>query len=87
VVNLIVIAEPWTGFIPSSLLGHANITTTQRYAHLADTRWDTVRDVLGSNHVPHGDRGGDVAPHLPHNRDDAGDGKVVYMDRFRRSTG
>jgi len=29
-----------------ALLGHQFIGTTQRYAHLADSQWDTVRDVL-----------------------------------------
>lgn len=29
------------------LLGHASLRTTQRYASLADSQWDSVRDVLG----------------------------------------
>lgn len=31
----------------SRLLGHASITTTMRYAHLATTQWDSVRKALG----------------------------------------
>lgn len=31
----------------SALLGHKDIATTQRYAHLADTQWEQVREVLG----------------------------------------
>ncbi|MCU1646390.1 MAG: hypothetical protein JWN03_6665 [Nocardia sp.] len=31
----------------SRLLGHASISTTQRYAHRAKTQWDQVRDALG----------------------------------------
>ncbi|MBV7702355.1 tyrosine-type recombinase/integrase [Nocardia nova] len=31
----------------SRLLGHANITTTMRYAHRARSQWDTVRAALG----------------------------------------
>ncbi|WP_067705132.1 tyrosine-type recombinase/integrase [Nocardia jejuensis] len=31
----------------SRLLGHANIATTQRYAHRAKAQWDRVRDALG----------------------------------------
>lgn len=31
----------------SKLLGHATITTTMRYAHLAETQWDGIRKLLG----------------------------------------
>lgn len=32
----------------SDLLGHASVATTMRYAHLADTQWGQVRQVLDS---------------------------------------
>lgn len=71
----------------SALLGHANITTTQRYAHLADTQWDTVRGVLTTTDVPHGDEAATSAPRLPHDNDTKEGGTVVHLDRWRRSTG
>jgi integrase len=38
------------------LLGHSSIVVTQRYTHLAQTRWNGVRDILTAR----------AAPHLPH---------------------
>lgn len=32
----------------SVLLGHKDIATTQRYAHVMDTQWDQIRDMLGT---------------------------------------
>lgn len=34
------------------LLGHSSIVVTQRYAHLAQTRWDGVRDILAARVAP-----------------------------------
>ncbi|MDR7302230.1 hypothetical protein [Haloactinomyces albus] len=31
------------------LLGHASVLTTQRYAHLASTQWDSVRAALSGD--------------------------------------
>src|SRR5699024_1236124 len=58
----------------SKLLGHANITTTQRYAHLADTQWESVRDALTQSPQ--------VAPNLPHDTDHQEGGKIVHIDRW-----
>lgn len=38
------------------LLGHESTQTTARYAHLADTPWDDVRDALAAPRLPHGDQ-------------------------------
>lgn len=66
-----------------ALLGHASITTTQRYAHLADTQWEQVRGVLDTKSgtaVPE-----KVAPHLPHEEDHEEGGKIVHLAERRRS--
>jgi integrase len=34
------------------LLGHASLQTTMRYAHLADTQWDSVRGALDAKSAP-----------------------------------
>jgi integrase len=98
----------------SALLGHKSITTTQRYAHLADSGWAQVRQVLGDAE----DLGEDAiraaiarlaaeqpetwssvaealtgagdekaAPDLLHKEDQPKGGKIIQLDRFRRSTG
>lgn len=111
------------------LLGHKYITTTQRYTHLADTQWASVRDALrgvltpptqsapAENQVPDEDSlravierlavekpgqwaavaaalqgppdagAGNAAPHLPHTGDHQEGGKIIRLDRWRRSAG
>lgn len=68
----------------SALLGHANISTTQRYAHLANTQWERVRGVLEGDVSGANEK---VAPDLPHEDRHEEGGKIVHMDRWRRSTG
>lgn len=62
------------------LLGHASPQTTQRYAHLVDTHWDSIRSALGGSSP-------DAAPHLPRGEDQQEGGDVIDLGSRRRSTG
>lgn len=42
--------------IVSELLGHASLTTTQRYAHLANSQWDQIRTVLSGGDIREAER-------------------------------
>ncbi|QYN33338.1 tyrosine-type recombinase/integrase [Pseudonocardia sp. DSM 110487] len=60
----------------SGLLGHAQISTTQRYSHLGQTQWSKVRAALDAR----------AAPLLPHN-DQISIIEDPQVRGLRRSTG
>lgn len=65
----------------SDLLGHADIKTTQRYAHLAPERWGSIRDRMAQR-----GRQPRFAPDMPQN-DLGGRKKIVSISDPRRSRG
>lgn len=74
----------------SKLLGHASVQTTERYAHLADTRWDAVRVALGGRNenaevgaaMPSADS---AAAHLLPEAEKAAGAKIIDLASRRRS--
>lgn len=75
-----------------ALLGHKDRSTTQRYAHLGEDHWDDVRGVLDpavTGPVQNGsvEDDADAVPHLSHEETQEEGGKIIRLDRFRRTAG
>ncbi|MGP4018295.1 tyrosine-type recombinase/integrase [Saccharopolyspora sp. 5N708] len=84
----------------SKLLGHASVTTTERYSHLADTQWDAVRAALDgkpktavqpqaetSTESPNEQSGEKFAPYLLHAGQKEAGAKIIDLSSRRRSAG
>lgn len=71
------------------LLGHAQVTTTERYAHLGQTQWDAVRSALSDSAIATEQSSSDQesAPYLPHATEKVPDPKIVDLASRRRSAG
>lgn len=72
-----------------SLLGHASVATTERYAHLANAEWDKVRTAFTRNPTiakaepPEPES----APYLLHENDSAAGAEIIDLFSRRRSAG
>ncbi|MGP4016848.1 tyrosine-type recombinase/integrase [Saccharopolyspora sp. 5N708] len=71
------------------LLGHALLSTTQRYAHLARSQWESVRSSLSDSAacVEQGKSERQAAPYLLHADPLAGGTNVIDLASRRRSAG